>query len=670
MRHSQVQLPRGEPAPDLACALRGVHIPMWLMTVAFTAQLFLVPDTWSGLPVTFGVHTSMLVAMASVWPGRSLPRSRLFVNTVLAQLAAVVIGGLVVGRGPLTTLPIAVGSLAYALAIAAAYRRRHDTWCPAGPGDALVFVGYGLLFTPVALVMGELVGTSATTLFTDPTLAFIACLRTGTATSVAIATAIILYFAPPPSSQLIATPLFPFLWAFSLAAPMAITFVGHLPLAWLVLLGPLWSSMVMTPRWMASLILASTGAAALAPYPDFTPGELSWFPPKLFIDALVGFTALAATVVVIARDRNDRLSIEAADGVRAAQEQGELMSTVFQSMSDGLLLADASGRITLSNHAADTMLGAQADDPGSVLNASTTEGPREVLLQDGDIERRVTLLRRPIHLEGSDLTLHLLTDVTQEHLRQRELESFAGTLAHDLKGPLSAVSGWLSAAADEVEDGDAKAGLAAARRASSALIRMRAMIEEYLAYTVRHDGGLLVVDVPLHQVVGDIAAVYEGADRGTVVFEVDVPHVVHADAALTRQLIANLVNNSVKYSRPGEGAFIRVTSTLATAAPGGNQGWVRVQVADRGVGIQPGEEETIFGAYQRSDKDAADYQGIGLGLSLCAQIVARHGGSIRAETNEWGGATITFTLPGRPSASGGAGRHVGGVRSAEETVTP
>lgn len=107
-------------------------------------------------------------------------------------------------------------------------------------------------------------------------------------------------------------------------------------------------------------------------------------------------------------------------------------------------------------------------------------------------------------------------------------------------------------------------------------------------------------------------------------------------------MIANLVNNSVKYSRPGQPAYIRITST--EPAPG----WVSVEVADRGVGIQPGEEEAIFGAYQRSDKDATTHHGIGLGLSLCAEIVARHGGRIRAARNAWDGATFTFTLPGGP----------------------
>lgn len=386
----------------------------------------------------------------------------------------------------------------------------------------------------------------------------------------------------------------------------------------------------------------------------------------------MGFTPVAAIIVAIARDHNTRMAAQAALDARAEQEQAELMSTVFQSMSDALVLSDAEDRVTLSNRAAGDLLGSalptrvrpagtplpswsephedavaiSAEQLAELLVSSPRHGQHElVVAAAGGDSRRVSLLRHPISVDGSTATLHLIADITQEHARQRELETFAGTLAHDLKGPLTAVTGWLDAAADELEDGDSESALAATRRAGSASVRMRAMIEDYLAYTVRRNGEVSRTTLELQSLIEDIAAVYEGVDRTGVVFEIDTPHQVHADAALTRQLLANLITNSVKYSRPGQPAQIRVTSAPEPPSAPGEPEWIRVQVADRGVGIQPGEEEAIFGAYQRSDKDAADYQGIGLGLSLCAQIVARHGGWIAAANNAHGGATLTFTLP-------------------------
>lgn len=74
-----------------------------------------------------------------------------------------------------------------------------------------------------------------------------------------------------------------------------------------------------------------------------------------------------------------------------------------------------------------------------------------------------------------------------------------------------------------------------------------------------------------------------------------------------------------------------------------------MHVADEGRGLRPGDQEHIFGTLTRSDKDADAVAGIGLGLSLCHGIVTRHSGWIRAENNEWGGATFLFTMPAEGS---------------------
>lgn len=678
----------GDAAPDLVCALRWVQVPMLLLTLGFSAQLFWSVDTWSGLPLPIAVQASMLVAIAAVWPGRQLPRSRVFHQTIAAHAVAVIIGGWLMGQPLETTMPIAIGSLAYALTLAWLFRRHSDTWCPRDAKTTLQFFGYAYLVAPVPVLLGAVVGCPPSALVTDPVQAFVACVRIGGNTSVAIGTVLVLYFAPRAASRLIAKPLTPLIMIATVLSPLVISWAPSSPVAWMVVMGPLVAGLLMPPRWVAVVVLAMGLAGSQYYYPWYVTGELSWFPPKLFLDMLMGYVPVAATIIAIARDRNARMAAQAALDVQAEAEQGELMTAVFQSMSDGLVLCDATGRVTLSNKAADELL--ETSTPGTVTwpwqndqtrrarlpaCAQTCErGTTVTVPAPGDTGHRLINLRQPLPLDNANLTLHLMTDVTEERARQRELETFAGTLAHDLKGPLTAMSGWLATAADEWEAGETQTALSAARRASSASARMRMMVEDYLAYTVMRDGELTLAPVALESIAHDIAAVYEGADRAGVVFEYDAPDTVYADRSLTRQLFANLINNSVKYCRPGEAAFIHISSR-PTSSPSTNgaepaaddgdrtdrdrtaedrtpavnapepRGWVRVEVADRGVGIQPGEEQAIFGAFKRSAKDAPTHQGIGLGLSLCAQIVARHGGQITAANNEWGGATITFTLP-------------------------
>jgi signal transduction histidine kinase len=243
---------------------------------------------------------------------------------------------------------------------------------------------------------------------------------------------------------------------------------------------------------------------------------------------------------------------------------------------------------------------------------------------------------------GQRLNLLLLRDVTAAHDRQQQLETFAGTVAHDLKTPLSALTGWMEAAAEEFVGDDTDTGLMLLHRAQAAVFRMQKLIDDYLAFAVSRGGAMTVVDVPLAAIVSDVVAGYDArglAAASGPYFAVDVPHVVRADEALTRQLVGNLVGNAVKYARPGRPAHIDIRS--AEVEPG----WIEVAVADRGRGLDPGDEERIFTAFSRSTKDAADVEGIGLGLSLCHAIVTRHGGRIGAATNTWGGATFRFTLP-------------------------
>jgi signal transduction histidine kinase len=115
---------------------------------------------------------------------------------------------------------------------------------------------------------------------------------------------------------------------------------------------------------------------------------------------------------------------------------------------------------------------------------------------------------------------------------------------------------------------------------------------------------------------------------------------VRADRDLIRQLLANLLGNAVKFARPGSAAHLEISSREDDEPV-----WIRIDVADRGLGLPAGEEELIFEEFHRATEHAEGVEGTGLGLSLCRTIVARHGGSITAFTNEHGGATFTMTLP-------------------------
>lgn len=114
----------------------------------------------------------------------------------------------------------------------------------------------------------------------DPILAFVACIRAGSATGIAIGTAMVWLFAPPAASAIIAKPLVPLLIVGCVLGPAIISTAPSSPVAWVVVLGPLCAALLMPPRWVASIVLAMTAAAAFYNYPWYVTGQLSWFPPQ------------------------------------------------------------------------------------------------------------------------------------------------------------------------------------------------------------------------------------------------------------------------------------------------------------------------------------------------------------------------------------------------------
>ena len=168
-----------------------------------------------------------------------------------------------------------------------------------------------------------------------------------------------------------------------------------------------------------------------------------------------------------------------------------------------------------------------------------------------------------------ELLLHLITDITAERRAYRELESFAGTVAHDLKSPLTALMGWLETTLDLIgtdgPDGPAKpdrTGMAGLRHAQSAAQRMHGLIDDYLAYAVAREGALHLCDVPLDRLMDELRGFYETDGPQAVSITVAAPHTVHADPSLTRQLLGNLIGNSIKYSRPELGTRVQVLSLI------------------------------------------------------------------------------------------------------------
>jgi signal transduction histidine kinase len=125
----------------------------------------------------------------------------------------------------------------------------------------------------------------------------------------------------------------------------------------------------------------------------------------------------------------------------------------------------------------------------------------------------------------------------------------------------------------------------------------------------------------------------------SVVYEVspDELSTVHADPALLKQVLTNLLGNALKFSRDADPPRIQIgCERRADQAV--------YFVRDNGIGFDPQHAGKLFGVFERLHT-AADFEGTGVGLAIVKQIIERHGGRVWADAAPGGGATFFFTLP-------------------------
>jgi two-component system OmpR family sensor kinase len=178
--------------------------------------------------------------------------------------------------------------------------------------------------------------------------------------------------------------------------------------------------------------------------------------------------------------------------------------------------------------------------------------------------------------------------------------------------------------------------------------RMTRIVDELL-FLSRADMGEVKMEhlpVMLESLLEDIQrqASLLGQERGVqVLLGLVKPATVLGDELRLRELFLNLVDNAVKYSRPGGSVDI----TLATEARE-----AKISITDHGIGISPEDQTRIFGRFYRTDDARAHTKkGTGLGLAICAWIVESHQGHIKVHSEVGKGSAFTVTLPLAPRPS-------------------
>ncbi|MGD0844049.1 MAG: PAS domain S-box protein [Geobacteraceae bacterium] len=419
----------------------------------------------------------------------------------------------------------------------------------------------------------------------------------------------------------------------------------------------------------------------------------SRFPAVVSVTALRDAENAIIGYLLIGTDNTARKQAE-----EALLKAGALQSAIFNSANFSSIATDAKGVIQIFNVGAERMLGYTAAEVMDKITPADISDPQEVIARakalsveigtpiapgfealvfkasrgiediyeltyirkDGSrfpAVVSVTALRDEQDaiigylLIGTDNTARKQAEEEQKKLDQRlqeknveleaankELESFAYSISHDLRAPLRAIDGFSRKVVigyGERLDDEGRRQLQVVRDNAQ---RMGKLIDDLLAFSRMSRRDIALQPLDMDAMVNGVADELLAAEpQRAIEFAFSPLPRAWGDAAMMRQVWVNLLGNAVKFSRQREVAHIEVGGRT-------EGGEVLYWVKDDGAGFDMQYADKLFGVFQRLHRQD-EFEGTGVGLAISQRILHRHNGRIWGEGKSDAGATLWFALP-------------------------
>lgn len=345
--------------------------------------------------------------------------------------------------------------------------------------------------------------------------------------------------------------------------------------------------------------------------------------------------------------------------VRAEDERNKTLA-VITNFTDGLLIFDKNGNLSLVNPQAETLMGIKSQDVvGSAFSKlkkiqvfgllseiigkkSKGVARAEVKLKDALV---LDVTRASIIREKENIgTLVVLHDITREKMIEKMKTEFVSLAAHQLRTPLSAIKWSLKMLLDEDlgKINEEQRGFMEKTYGSNE--RMISLINDLLNVTKIEEGRYLsnLALSDIDKIIRSVIDVYkdEVVKKGLSV-EFNVPKAklppIKIDAEKIQLSFQNIFDNAVRYNR----AKGKITVGLKRS-----KDEIEVSVQDTGMGVPKDQQKRVFSKFFRGENVMKkDTEGTGLGLFIAKNIIVSHGGRIWFESEEGKGSTFYFTLP-------------------------
>lgn len=347
------------------------------------------------------------------------------------------------------------------------------------------------------------------------------------------------------------------------------------------------------------------------------------------------------------RRQNDTIQHQ----IELLRQRRQEFTALTENMSEGFLLLDHKGRVLSYNTGALKLLGAQAPaEEANVLTLDRSDPFRQVVSQvlegkrcQGRLERggrSLQLLADPVFREevcaGAVL---VLLDVTEKEQGEQMRREFTANVSHELKTPLTSISGMAEIMKDGlVRPEDIKGFAADIYKESQRLIHL---VEDIIHLSRLDEGGANlqkgeVALLELSRTVGD--RLRPMAEQKEVTVEITgQEQTILGISSMIEEMIYNLLDNAIKYNRPGGKAMVKVS---------GEKDWAVVSVQDTGIGIPEEDRNRVFERFYRVDKShSKEIGGTGLGLSIVKHAAALHNAQVELDSVPGKGTTVCLRFP-------------------------
>ena len=338
------------------------------------------------------------------------------------------------------------------------------------------------------------------------------------------------------------------------------------------------------------------------------------------------------------------------------RQQKQEFTALTENMSEGFLLLDAKGRVLSYNTGALRLLGAAAPaEEASVLTLDRSDVFQQLVEQVLDGRRSqvrmeragriLQLLGDPVLRDGETAgAVLVLLDVTEREQAEQMRREFTANVSHELKTPLTSISGMAEIMKDGlVKQEDVRGFAADIYQESQRLIRL---VEDilHLSRLDEGGGGLERQEIDLLDLARTVEdRLQSTAKQHQVELELTGDHAaIQGLPSVVEEMVYNLCDNAIKYNRPGGKASVRVEDGADA---------VTVTVSDTGIGIPPEDRERVFERFYRVDKSHSKaIGGTGLGLSIVKHGAALHNAQVELDSAPGKGTTVRLRFPKEQNA--------------------